>query len=90
LAENAPGKPQLRAIIASHIPAATVSILSGLGVLALRADEETLARVSGAKTLTVPDHSAWGDQELSLQVDEEPLALDWLAVGPERDWASGE
>lgn len=89
LIERAPGSPELRVVIACHIPAASVSVLSGLGVLALRADEKTLAHLMTAKKLRVPGHDDWDSQRFSLDVGKRSVAVDWLAVGPERRWTSG-
>lgn len=88
LAENATLRTEIRALIAQHIPAATVSILSGLGVLALRADRETIARVGEAKILQIADHDSWEEGTVPLRIGNEEFTLDWLAVGDERKWAS--
>ncbi len=89
LTENATLRTEVRAVIAEHIPAATVSILSGLGVLALRGDPKTIARVGEAKYLKIPEHQSWGDGRVPLEVGGEMLSLDWLAVGDERNLTSG-
>lgn len=90
LTESAVAEPELRAIIAAHIPAATVSVLSGLGVLALRADAATIAQVVCAKTLQVPAQESWDNGHVALELGEGSVTVDWLAVGPERDWTSGD
>lgn len=89
LAEQATETPQLRAIIAAHIPAATVSILSGLGVLALRADEATLAKLSGKKCMRLPAPQTCTHPQIEVRADDEELHLEWLARGAEREWTSG-
>lgn len=90
LIENATLRTEVRAVIARHIPAASVSILSGLGVLALRADRATIARVGEAKVLRIPHHETWSGATIPLQIGNDEFSLDWLAVGEERDWASGD
>ena len=87
LAENAHAYPELRAVIAEHIPAALVSVLSGLGILALRADASGLVRMCKAKELRLSSPIAWDDQEVEVAVDDTPISVRWLAVGPERDLA---
>jgi aconitate hydratase len=89
LIERAPVSPELRAVIAEHIPAASVSVLSGLGVLALRADEKTIAHLVAAKKLRVPGYDDWDGQKFSLDIGKKSVSVDWLAVGPEREWTSG-
>lgn len=90
LTENATLRTEVRAVIAEHIPSATVSMLSGLGVLTLRADRQTIARVGGAKSLRIPNHESWTDGTVRLRIGEEEVTLDWLAIGDERNWASGD
>lgn len=89
LIERAPSHPHVRALIASHIPAATVSLLSGLGVLALRADAETIAQLAHSRRLLIPSHESWNGEKLDLSVGERSIAVDWLAMGKERTWTSG-
>lgn len=88
LAENATSRTEVRAVIAEHIPSATVSILSDLGVLALRADRETLDRFSLVKKLHIPESDRWRSGSVPLQIGGETVSLDWLAVGIERKLAS--
>jgi aconitate hydratase len=88
LSENASQRPEIRALIAEHIPAATVAMLSGLGVLALRADRATMARFEEAKVLLVPEQHTWEGSTIPLWVGNEKFTLDWLAMGEERSWSS--
>jgi aconitate hydratase len=90
LTENATLRTEVRAVIAEHIPAATVSMLSGLGVLALRADRKTMTRVGEAKSLRIPHHESWMEGTVPLRIGEEEVNVDWLAIGEERNWASGD
>ncbi len=75
-----------RAIIASHIPAATVSMLAGLGILALRADEDTLEALGQVSNVIVPAPGGWKNGEIQLKAGSSELSVEWLAVGPERNW----
>jgi hypothetical protein len=88
LLDNTSDLPSLRAIVAGHIPAAAVSILSGLGILALRADEAGIARLTQAKVLRVPARTSWEGDALSLIADEQQIDVEWLARGAERQWTS--
>ena len=88
LVDNSAGFSSLRAIVAGHIPAAAISILSGLGVLALRADAATIERLTRAKVLRIPERATWTGDALCLQADEEHVDVEWLARGIEREWTS--
>ncbi len=90
LLDNAANLPSLRALVADHIPAAAISILSGLGVLALRADAQTIARLTSAKVLRIPERKAWQGDALSLLADEDEIDVEWLARGEERNWTSSD
>jgi len=82
--------PHLRVIVAKHIPSALVSVLSGLGVLALRADPGTLERLTQVKTLRVPARAAWQGGALSLSTDDDQFDVEWLARGVERKWTESD
>lgn len=89
LAENRSRYPELRAVVALHIPAATVWVLSGNGVLALEADHPTLDRLVRSKTLAIPDPQTWDGGSIELDLGGEPaVRVQWLARGAEREWAS--
>lgn len=76
----------LRAIIAPHIPSATVCMLTGLGVLALRADEAALAALEAQGRVTIPAPSRWSNGEIQLLAGDHAVRVTWLAKGAERDW----
>jgi aconitate hydratase len=78
---------EIKAVIAPHIPAATVSVLSGLGVLALRASAAEVKQLSSATSVAVPSPSEWHNGGIRIKADTSELTLEWLAVGPERSWA---
>lgn len=84
-AENAHALPELHAVIAEHIPTAMVSVLSGLGILALRADRETLDRLTSCKQMRLTSPRSWSDEDVEVAADDAPISVRWLAVGPERD-----
>lgn len=88
LLDNNSDLPSLRAIVAGHIPAAAVSILSELGILALRADTDTLKRLAQAKILRIPARDTWNEEALSLVADNDPVHVQWLACGDERRTSS--
>lgn len=88
LIEQAHCHPELRAVIAEHIPAATVAVLADLGILALRAEAPLLARLADGRRVSVPEPNAWQEDQIELSLDDEPVRLRWLAVGRERDWTS--
>ncbi len=91
LIDQAHQHPQLRAVVADHIPSALVTVLSGLGILALRADEETLANLEAQRSVSVPSPKSWYDAEyVELSCGASPVKLRWLAIGAERRWTSGE
>jgi aconitate hydratase len=77
----------IKAVIALHIPAATVSVLSGLGVLALRASRAEMKQLSTASSVALPSPSEWHNGGIRVTADASELTLEWLAVGPERRWA---
>lgn len=90
VAENCSIHPQLRAVIAHHIPAATVSVLSGNGILALEADLATLEQLGHNDTVGIPDSKTWNSDYLELECDGRSSAarVQWLAVGAERKWTA--
>lgn len=85
-AQEAGSSDSLRAIIAPHIPSATVCMLTGLGVLALRADEAALAALGAQQSVTIPAPSGWSNGEIQLLAGAHPVRVTWLARGLERDW----
>lgn len=88
LAENATNQPDLRVLLASHIPSGTVSVLSALGILALRVDEATLESLAEGSALELPPDVAQGRSHLRLRLEGRALEAEWLAIGEERDWAA--
>jgi aconitate hydratase len=77
----------VRAIIAPFIPTALVPLLSGLGILALRAEGETLKKLKALTTLQLPEPESWdGKAVISAQAGSQTVDLSLLAVGVEREW----
>jgi aconitate hydratase len=86
MVDNASDRPQLRALVADHIPSATVSVLSGLGILALQADQKTLENLAKRDKVTVPSNDGWSQETLSLGSEDREFEVRWLARGAERNW----
>jgi len=79
-------RPNLRALIAPHIPRGTVPVLAGLGILALTADARALERLRAATTLALPPPDRWNGDGLPIAAGDAELTLSWLALGLEREW----
>lgn len=80
----------VRAVVAPHIPSATVAIFSAAGIAALRVDGPAAKALKGQRTLALPPPSQWDDaQPTSAALGNAKVALTWLAVGPERAWVTG-
>lgn len=78
--------PGLRALIAPHVPTALVPLLAGLGVLALTADSEQIAKLAAAAELTIAAPSGWEGATLTLRTASDAFELAWLATDAERTW----
>jgi aconitate hydratase len=82
---------QVRAVVASFIPSATVAFLSGFGVVAIEIDLaalKALREAKGARSLALPAPAQWGEREsVSVSVGALKVPLTWLALGVERSWA---
>lgn len=77
----------VRAVIAPFIPTSLVPLLSGLGILALRGELETLKKLKAQPSLVIPEPESWdGQATISAQAGGLSLDLTLLAVGVERDW----
>jgi aconitate hydratase len=78
----------VRAVIAAHIPAGVVALLAGTGILALRADPDTLRTVQGQAQLGLPAPSDWNNGTISANAGGHAIELTFLAVGAEREWTA--
>jgi aconitate hydratase len=79
----------VRAVIATHIPSGAVPILAGLGILALSATPDTLAKLKSEATVRFPDPREWnGDSAIKTSAGSTSVDLVWLAVGAEREWTA--
>src|SRR5882724_10043437 len=77
----------VRAVIAPFIPTSLVPLLSGLGILALRAEVETMKKLKGQPSLALPEPDTWdGKATISAQVGSQSVDLSLLPIGVERDW----
>jgi homoaconitase/3-isopropylmalate dehydratase large subunit len=86
-ARNAPLlTPNLRAVIAEHIPAGMVPLFAGLGIAALSTDAATLARLGGEKIINLPAPDKLNGAEVVANAGGAKFELKWLAVGAERQW----
>ncbi len=79
-------RPNLRALIAPHIPRGTVPVRAGLGILARTADARALERRRAATTLALPPPDRWNGDGLPIAAGDAELTLSWLALGLEREW----
>jgi aconitate hydratase len=76
-----------RAVIAPHVPSATVAVLHGLGVAVFSADAEALACVEKAATVRLPAPDTWPDNgSVSASTADGAVALRWLGNPSERAW----
>jgi aconitate hydratase len=79
----------VRAVIASHIPAGVVALLAGTGILALRAEPDTIRALQGQPSLGLPSPAEWnGTSTISVSAGGKDVELTLLAVGAERDWTA--
>jgi hypothetical protein len=79
----------VRAVIAAHIPSGAVPVLAGLGILALSATPETIAKLKVEGSVHVPDPREWnGNSTIKTSAGSLEVDLVWLAVGAERDWTA--
>jgi len=77
----------VRAVIAPFIPTSLVPVLSGLGILALRGELESLKKLKTQPSLALPEPESWdGKAIISAQAGGQTVDLSLLAIGVERDW----
>lgn len=80
--------PGVRAVLAPFIPSASVSLLSGVGIAALRFDANGAKGLKGQKTIALPAPASFVDNEpTAVTLGSQKVSLTWLALGPERTWA---
>ena len=78
--------PHLRAVIAPHIPTSMVPLFSGLGVVVLIGDADTVQPLRKQKCLTVASPKSPTGPTLAVSAGSVKYELNWLALGAERDW----
>jgi aconitate hydratase len=80
----------VRAVLATYIPSALVSLFSAAGIAAIRLDAAVAKALKGQKTIALPAPSQWPEgQAATVTVGATKLPLTWLALGAERAWATG-
>lgn len=79
----------VRAVIAPFLPSASVAVLSGLGIAALRVDPTALKALKGQKSIALPAPAQFPDGEpVQVTVGSQKVALAWVARASERTWAT--
>jgi aconitate hydratase len=78
--------PALRVIVAPFVPSGCITLFSACGVLSLQADEQQMAVLSKAGSVTVTPPERW-QEHVPVTVDGQTLELRWAAKPPERKWA---
>jgi aconitate hydratase len=78
----------VRAVIASFIPSASVAVLSGVGIAAIRIDAAGQKALKGQKSLALPAPAQWPEGEAAaVTVGAQKVPMTWLARASERAWA---
>lgn len=81
--------PGVRAVLAPFIPSGAVSLFSGVGIAALRVDAAAAKGLKGQRTLSLPAPASFvANEPTNVTLGSQKVALTWLALGPERAWAS--
>ena len=79
----------VRAVLAPFIPSAAVSLFSGLGIAAIRVDAAAAKGLKGQRSIALPAPGQWAEKEpTQVALGSQKVGLTWLALGPERAWAS--
>jgi len=91
LCARAPGiSGSVRAVLAPHIPAPLVAILSAAGIAAIRLDGPSAKQIKGHHSIALPPPSQWPEgKAATISVGSARVPLTWLALGAEREWATG-
>jgi aconitate hydratase len=83
--------PSVRAVLAPYIPSALVALLSAAGIAALQLEAGAVGGLKGQRAITLPGPSEWAHRgPTAVSVGSATLPMTWLALGPERTWATGE
>jgi aconitate hydratase len=81
--------PSVRAVLAPYIPSALVALFSAAGIAALRLEAASAGALKGQRTLSLPAPAEWAEQgPTAVAAGNVTLSLTWLALGPERVWAT--
>jgi hypothetical protein len=80
----------VRAVLAAYIPASLVALFSAAGIAAIRLEDAAAEKLEGQKTIVLPAPAQWAEgQATTVTAGAVKLPLTWLALGPERAWATG-
>ncbi len=83
--------PSVGAVLAPYIPSALVALLSAAGIAAIRLDATAAKGLKGQRTIALPAPSQWLERGATpIAVGPTNLPLTWLALGAERQWATGD
>jgi aconitate hydratase len=78
----------VRAVIGSFIPSASVAVLSGVGIAAIRVDAAGQKALKGQKSVALPAPAHWPEGEAAaVAVGAQKIPMTWLARASERAWA---
>jgi aconitate hydratase len=81
--------PSVRAVLAPFIPSGAVSLFSGVGIAALRFDAAGAKGLKGLRSIALPAPAQFPEGEPTVvALGSQKVPLTWLALGPERVWAS--
>jgi aconitate hydratase len=83
--------PSIGAVLAPYIPSALVALFSAAGIAAIRLDAGAASGLEGQRTITLPAPSEWAEGgPTNVTAGSAKLSLTWLALAPERAWATGQ
>jgi hypothetical protein len=82
--------PQVRAVLAPFIPSQLVALLSAAGIAALRVEGDVAGSLEAQRTVTLPSPAQWAERKaMTVAAGGAKVQVTWLALGAERDWATG-
>lgn len=79
---------RVRAVLAPFIPSGHVSLLSGVGIQALKFEADASSVLLAQRTLSLPALPTAASEQIVLSIEAQKVTLTWLAVGSERAWVS--
>ncbi|HEY8088975.1 MAG TPA: hypothetical protein VIF09_14045, partial [Polyangiaceae bacterium] len=82
--------PHVRAVLAPFIPSQLVALLSAAGIAALRVEGDTAGSLESQRTVALPPPAQWAERKaMTVAAGAGKVQVTWLALGAERDWATG-